>query len=138
MPFTIGMSQDYRFYDDRWRVDKNVKDEMHDVSATFAAAEGMMKDISDMLKGPISETDMEAVMLEEMAAAVFASNQRARVGLDLDETLKICLQVFRGEVYQYSERYVEKITYSSSYGILTNRQKPRLPGAHRCFCVERH
>lgn len=63
MPFTIGMSQDYRFYDDRWRVDTKVQDQTHNVSARFDAAQHIMKEISQMLKGQISETNMEAVML---------------------------------------------------------------------------
>jgi hypothetical protein len=105
LKFTIGMSNEYRFYDDQWRIDRSVKDEPLDVSVRFRATEGIMKEIADMLEeGPESASVLEDVMLNEMAAAVFASNERAKCGLELDETLKICLQIFRGEVVEYSER----------------------------------
>ena len=99
------MSREYRFYDDRWRIDKSVPDQPHDVSDRFNAARAIMDDIAKLLAGPISQGVLETVVLEEMATAVFTSNRHAKTGLDLDETLKICMQVFKGEVYEYSERY---------------------------------
>jgi hypothetical protein len=85
------MSQDYRVYPDNWRLNLSVKDEPADVSTSFQITQQVISEISDLLKShAVSPEQMEIVMLEEMAKAVFGSNNLSRLGLCLDETLKIC------------------------------------------------
>ena len=98
LPFTLRMSQDYRIYDDRWRLDKAVKDEPVDVSAEFEASQGIMTEIAGMLNSQqILPKNMEKIITEEMAKVVFGSNKIERLGLGLDETFRLCLAVFEGD-----------------------------------------
>ena len=102
------MSQNYRIYDDRWRVDRTVKDEPLDLSSTFDASHNMMDEIAQaIISRPAVQQDMERLMTNEMAEVVFGSNQFERLGLDLDETLRLCMLVFSGEEgLEVVERYV--------------------------------
>ncbi|KAI9688696.1 MAG: hypothetical protein M1822_001053 [Bathelium mastoideum] len=106
LKFTLRMSQDYRVYDDRWRVDSSVKDQPTDVSESFRAAQEIMTEVSQTVKKcKVSPNDVESVMLEQMCQVIFGSNQIERVGLGLNETLSLCQAIFRGEQgVTYSER----------------------------------
>jgi len=98
MRFTMRMSNNYRVYDDRWRNEPTKRDQPVDVSEAFRAAEQIMDDIAEMLVlRKASHDDMEKVVLDEMVQAVFGSNMISRVKLGYDETLRICLAIFRGE-----------------------------------------
>ena len=46
LPFTLRMSQDYRICDDRWRVDRSIKDEPADISSSFDVSRNLMDEIS--------------------------------------------------------------------------------------------
>ena len=102
------MSPNYRIYDDRWRVDRAIKDESVDVSSTFDASRNMMEEIAQVINSrPAGRQDMEKLTTNEMAEVVFGSNQFERLGVDLDETLRLCLLVFLGqEGLENVERYV--------------------------------
>ena len=102
------MSPNYRTFDDRWRVDRTVKDEPVDVSLTFDASRNMMDEIAQVIiSRPTVRQDTEKLITNEMAEVVFGSNQLERLGLDLDETLRLCMLVFSGEEgLQHVERYV--------------------------------
>lgn len=65
-----------------------------------------MIEIASMLKNwEDSGDEMEAVMFDEMARAVYGSNNIDRVGLGLDETLRICIAIFQGaEDLEYTDR----------------------------------
>ncbi|EME79899.1 uncharacterized protein MYCFIDRAFT_198278 [Pseudocercospora fijiensis CIRAD86] len=79
--FTIGMSSDYRYYDDKWRTDKSLKDKPYDVTRV-GSGQGL------------------------------SSGPRPARGLSLDETFKMCMKIFNGEAFEYSERsadYQEKL-----------------------------
>ncbi|KAL8657911.1 MAG: hypothetical protein Q9202_007646 [Teloschistes flavicans] len=91
------MSGDYRYYDDRWRIDPSVKDESLDLSSEFGSSEAIMHEITQVLTvQPTTRQDLERHLTNEMAEVVFGSNQFNRLGADLDETLRLCLLVFSG------------------------------------------
>lgn len=98
LPFTLRMSQNYRIYDDQWRVDRTVKDEAVDVSTAFSASQNMMNEIAQAINSrAIGRQDIERLITMEMAEVVYGSNNIERLGVDLDETLRLCLKVFAGE-----------------------------------------
>ncbi|KAL9028155.1 MAG: hypothetical protein Q9196_003437 [Gyalolechia fulgens] len=103
------MSQDYRYYDDHWRTDPNVVDEPLDVSAEFNETELIMREISAMIhQQRIPHAEIEKLVMIEMAKAVFGSNNIDRLGIGLDETMKLCLAVFQdGNDLEIPERSVE-------------------------------
>ena len=83
------MSQNYRIYDDRWCIDRRVKDELVDVSLTFDVNRNMMDEIAQAIDSvPAGRQEMERVITSEMADVVFGSNQIEGLGADLDETLR--------------------------------------------------
>ncbi|KAF8852592.1 Fic-domain-containing protein [Acephala macrosclerotiorum] len=48
---------------------------------------------------------MEQIIFDQMAKAVFGANNLERIGLGLDETIKLCMAVFNGEEnLEYSDR----------------------------------
>ena len=102
------MSPNYRIYDDRWRLDPTVKDEPVDVSVSFDASRNMMDEIAKVVfLRPEGPNDIEKLITSEMVEVVFGSNQIERLGVDLDETLRLCLLVFSGkEGLENVERYV--------------------------------
>lgn len=104
------MSELYRVYDDKWAQDRAMKEKesVVDKSEEFQAVTGILDEIHTLLDhleittGPAAE-----FLLQEMAKVVFGSNQHARAGLGLDETLKICMMIFDGEKdLEYSPRLV--------------------------------
>lgn len=98
LPFTLRMSPNYRIYDDRWRVDKTIKDEPLDVSSNFDVSRSLMDEIAQAIDlRPTGRQDMEDLIAKDMANVVFGSNQIERLGVDLDETLRLCLLVFSGK-----------------------------------------
>jgi len=101
------MSDKYRVYDDRWRLDPSIHDRPVDVSHEFRATEAIMDEISNMLAVHREwHDDMENVVLESMVQAVFGSNKLSHVDLGFDETLKICIAVFKGEKdVEFTDRY---------------------------------
>ncbi|CZT48773.1 uncharacterized protein RSE6_09521 [Rhynchosporium secalis] len=104
--FTLRMSQDYRVYPDNWRTEYTIVDKPADVSTSFQATQGIISEISEMMKARDSgANDREVVMFEEMARAVFGSNSIDRLGLGLDETMRLCIAIFQGsEGLDYNER----------------------------------
>ena len=102
----MRVSNDYRVYPDRWRTDPGVMDEPADVRESWRAVEEIVDEIGSMLAvGRITGEDMEAAMLEQMAQAVFVSKKIERLGLGLDETMKMCMEVFYGgNDLEYTER----------------------------------
>ena len=102
------MSEDYRVYDDHWQTDPRMQDELTDVSTAFNVSQNMMNEIATMLEArPTSRVDMERLITNEMAEVVFGSNQFKRLGVDLAETLRLCLMFFEGsDGLRNVERYV--------------------------------
>jgi hypothetical protein len=100
------MSQDYRVYPDRWRVDSSVEDKPADVSDLFQYTEEIMNEISEFIKNrELDPEDLEIAVIEEMAMSIFGSNNIERAGLDLDETMRLCMDIFKGEGdLEYTER----------------------------------
>lgn len=92
------MSPNYRIYDDRWRIDRTVKDEPADLSATFDLSKDLMDEIARMVNsfadGP---RNIEKLITDEMAEVVYGSNHIERLGVGLDETLRLCLLIFSDE-----------------------------------------
>lgn len=98
LPFTLRMSPDYRIYDDRWRVDPKVKDQSADVSSTFNASMSVMNEIAQIVNSiAAGPQNLEKLITTEMAEVVYGSNNIERLGVGLDETLRLCLLVFSGE-----------------------------------------
>ena len=80
------MSNLYRQHGDNWAHDSSVEDLPVDRIDNFPLISNLM---------------------EEMAKVVHGSNEKARKGLGLDETLKYCRMVFEGVTgLEYSERYL--------------------------------
>ena len=91
------MSDGYRFYPDQWRTNPALSDELADLSVSFQATQQLMIETASTLKNWEDIGDeMEAVMFDEMARAVYGSNSIDRVGLGLDETLRIFFAIFQG------------------------------------------
>ena len=92
------MSPNHRIYDDRWRTDRKVLDEPADLSSTFHVQKDMMDEIARIVNsfgaGP---QNMEKLITKEMAEVVYGSNHIERLGVGLDETLRLCLLVFSDE-----------------------------------------
>jgi hypothetical protein len=67
-----------------------------------------MTEIRSILKSSEdSGEDTETVMFDEMAKAVYGSNNIARLGLGLDETPRLCIAIFQGaEDLEYTDRQV--------------------------------
>lgn len=101
------MSDLYRVYGDNWASNPNVKDETADVSTQFSAVTEMMDEIKQLIdKSSASGSTLSEILVNDMAAAVFGSNRKARKGLGLDETIKLCMLIFNGEgPVDYPERY---------------------------------
>ena len=72
-----------------------------------------MDEISRVINSrPASRLDMEKLVIIGMAEVVFGSNQFERLGVDLDETLRLCLLVFSGEKgLKNVDRYVDLCRY---------------------------
>jgi hypothetical protein len=107
------MSKDYRLYGEdvrnkEWRLSSTPGDEPFKSSTTFQAAQSIMTEISNILQSrEVSSEAMEVVMFDEMAKAVYGSNNIDRVGLGLDETLRICLEIFQGaQGLEFTDRQV--------------------------------
>jgi hypothetical protein len=96
-----------------------VKDEPADRSEDFGIVQVMMDEIHNhvnMLQE--NRNRLAGVMMEEMANVIYGSNQKARKGLGLDETHKICHAIFEGDGgIEYRERYAftKENTRSSTY-----------------------
>jgi prophage maintenance system killer protein len=103
----LGMSTLYRDSSDNWSRDSSVVDTPLDVSEDFKEVSSLMDDLhSFALKLQIHRETLADMLLDEMAKVVHGSNQKARKGLGLDETLKICYQIFSGaEGVEFTERY---------------------------------
>ncbi|KAI9734984.1 MAG: hypothetical protein M1834_002066 [Cirrosporium novae-zelandiae] len=72
-----------------------------------------LQELITNLKNPFH---FETAMTKNMIVAIFGSNQIERVGLGLDETIKICEQIFEGEsvdaeVSEGSEEYEKALVY---------------------------
>ena len=92
------MSADYRIYDDRWRADRRVKDQSADMSSEFNVSSDLMAEIAHVIESrPAGRQDMENLITKEMAEVVYGSNQFERLGVDLDETIRLCLLIFEGK-----------------------------------------
>ena len=102
------MSPNYRIYDDRWRTDPTVKDQSVDLSSEFNVSRDMMAEIAHIIESrPVGSQDMENLITNEMAEVVYGSNQFERLGVDLDETIRLCLMIFEGrEGLESVDRYV--------------------------------
>lgn len=107
LPFTLRMSQDYRFYDDRWQSDRSVEDEPLDMSAEFEASQEIMAEIAAMISSQgILPNDIEKLISVEMTKVALGSNKIERLGLGLDETFRLCLAVFEGgQELEIMDRY---------------------------------
>ncbi|KAG8530596.1 uncharacterized protein KY384_005099 [Bacidia gigantensis] len=118
------MSENYRMYDDRWRVDPTVTDQPYDVSTDFNVAHNIMDEIATIINArPTLGQQMEHHTAYEMAQVVFGSNQIERLGADLDETKRLCMSIFRGdeglEYVERSDEYQQKLD-----NFLLRRNKP--------------
>lgn len=100
------MSDLYRIHGDNWAYTQ-AKDEPSDMSAEFSDASKLMDEVHHLCKLLEGSGDMVAdEMINSMAEVVYGSNYKARKGLGLDETLKICMAIFNGEEdVEYCERY---------------------------------
>lgn len=99
------MSDLYRLYDDKWASTDSI-DKPADVSADFSVVSSLMDDVHQLCQAAKSSGDAVAdVLIRSMAEVVYGSNFKARKGLGLDETLKICMAIFDGEKgVEYTER----------------------------------
>jgi hypothetical protein len=106
LPFTLRMSQDYRVYPDRWRVDESVEDKPADVSDLFKFTEEIMNEISEFIQNRELEPEhLEVAIIEEMAISIFGSNNIERAGMGLDDTMIMCMSIFKGdEDLEYTDR----------------------------------
>lgn len=92
------MSSNHHIYDDRWRVDPNVKDKPVGVSSPLDVSGAIMEEVAHAINSSaVGRRDMERLITIEMAEVVFGSNHFERLGVRLDETLRLCLFVFAGE-----------------------------------------
>jgi len=111
LKLTLQMSQDYRIYGDNWRLDPTASEscsptQLQPVSETFLFSRQIMSEIQELLeKHDKFSEDIENQFLEDMALAVFGANARARIGLNLEETMRICMWIFQGAAgVEYSTR----------------------------------
>ncbi|KAI9797806.1 MAG: hypothetical protein M1833_005309 [Piccolia ochrophora] len=88
LAFTIRMDPSYRTIADT-----------DDPAKLFEKASAYLLDIRQMLESSSDDTNevLEGALNQQMAGVVFGSNLIERVGLGLDETMKICEAIFRGE-----------------------------------------
>lgn len=104
------MSRDYRQPSDTWAKDPKVKDILLDKSADFEEVQVIMDDIFEHCEN-LQEYKEDAAdfMVEEMIKMVYGSSRKAKrcSEMSLDETLKLCKQIFAGDAVEYNERYVK-------------------------------
>jgi hypothetical protein len=102
------MSDLYHQHGDNWARDSSVEDLPVDKTDDFELVSNMMDEIHHYVVTLEEKKDkLASIMMEEMAKVVQGSNERARKGLGLDETMKYCRMVFEGVTgLEYSERYV--------------------------------
>ncbi|KAI9793671.1 MAG: hypothetical protein M1816_007566 [Peltula sp. TS41687] len=88
LAFTITMNSAYRQIANT-----------EDPTTLFEKASGYLLNIRDMMKTTEAQKSdvLEKNLVQQMSHVVFGSNHIERVGLGLDETIKICEAVFRGE-----------------------------------------
>ncbi|CZS93170.1 uncharacterized protein RAG0_03570 [Rhynchosporium agropyri] len=110
-------------------------DKPADVSTSFQATQEIISEISEMMKSrDFGANDMEVVMFEEMAREVFGSNSIDRLGLGLNETMRLCIAIFQGsEGLDYNERseiyqakldaYVKKGTKEGEKSVVRSRRE---------------
>jgi len=102
------MSDLYRVHGDNWANDSSVQDVPADVTQELKAVSHIIDEIHHFVFAIQDHKDKLANMLiEEMARIVYGSNEKARKGLDLEETLRYCKMIFEGvEELKYSDRYI--------------------------------
>lgn len=108
-------SQYYRAYPDQWRVDCNSIDQPLDVSGTFDKNIEIIKEISVLFNAQESflHAFLDHVLLKEMSLSIFGSNNIERVCLGLEETMRTCMAVFRGDGgVEYTREWVHSCVYS--------------------------
>jgi len=111
LKLTLQMSQDYRIYGDNWCIDPTASEscspaQLQPLSQTFQFSRQIMSEIQELLeKHDKFSEDIENQLLEDMALAVFGANARARIGLNFEETMRICMLIFQGATgVEYSDR----------------------------------
>jgi len=102
--FTLKMSSDYRVYTDEWRSNPAIKNELsapveQQLKLEFRQCQGILDDIRELLeRQKVSPETMSELVMKDMATAVFGGNAVERAGVsDLNETLRLCKAIFRGE-----------------------------------------
>jgi len=87
----MRMSALYRIHGDNWARDSSVEDLQADKSEDFHTVSSLMDEIYQHVNTVQESRDKLAnIIMEDMANAIYGSNKKARKGLGLGETLKIC------------------------------------------------
>ena len=82
-------------------------DEPLNVPEEFNEASAIMAEITSLLASHvITSGDLHDRIMNDMAMAVFGSNNIDRLGRNLDETYRMCLEIFKGnQELKIGERY---------------------------------
>jgi Fic family protein len=117
LQFTVRMNQGYRIY--------SPSDAPNLARDLF---QEVQTDIIEIRKRSAKDPWISQLVSEELTQAmmelVFSSNQIERAGLQLDETLKICERIFRGEVVDASSIDERSQEYANALKALISRSEP--------------
>jgi Fic family protein len=105
VPFTLKLDTAHRY--STWVVAANkVEDEQPE--GNMAIAVQLMEEIGEMVTANNLELELEESTMTGMAYAIFGSNRIEKVGMDVMETVRLCMLVFKGEALgEYEERSEE-------------------------------
>lgn len=101
------MSSSYRKLGDNWAKDRTVQDAPVDKSEDFGEVKTIMDEIHDSCQKLHEYREGAAdFLVDEMCRLVYGSNKKAKrcTELGLDETIKLCMQIFAGDAVEYLER----------------------------------
>ncbi|KAK1911845.1 hypothetical protein P3342_010929 [Pyrenophora teres f. teres] len=105
-PLNMRVSTLYRRHGDNWARDSSVEDLPADKSEEFLQVSSLMDEIHQYVQMVQENKErLATILMEDMGKVIYGSNEKARKGLGLDETLKFCQQIFDGvEGVEYEER----------------------------------
>lgn len=101
------MSSDYHKPNDKWGKTPSLVDAPLHKTEDFEVVKSIMDDIFEHCEKLQEYKDQVAdFMVEEMVKMVYGSSRKAKrcKEMSLDETLKLCKQIFAGEAVEFSER----------------------------------
>lgn len=104
--FRLKISDLYREVGDGWASGVTLSDVTADMKEEFDAVSAIMDEVGQLIRrSKMAPARSRISFFATWQQIVYGSNTKARRGLGLDETLKLCMLIFSGQVeIEYDER----------------------------------